>query len=240
VGADPASAVRKHQPYRATKRYLAEHEPGEERPLGHPFSKSEFFARPLPADAVAALLEHFSTGRVAGQSRELDFTPWGGAYNRVPADATAFVHRQARFLLKHAVVVDPTRQAPNGRPHGDGWRGRGRRCIRGGRAACTRTSRTPTWMTRRAPTTAATSTACSAPRPATTPTASSRDPRRRPQTSAARRREVATQASSVSRARPSSIERAAASSPSIRLIAASAATSAAAVFSSTISRAGPP
>jgi FAD/FMN-containing dehydrogenase len=107
VGADPTSAVRKHQPYRATKRYLADHGPGEERPFGHPFSKSEFFARPLPADAVAALLEHFSTGRVAGQSRELDFTPWAGAYNRVPADATAFVHRQARFLLKHAVVVDP-------------------------------------------------------------------------------------------------------------------------------------
>jgi FAD/FMN-containing dehydrogenase len=107
VGADPTSAVGKHQSYRATKRYLAEHGPGEERPLGHPFSKSEFLARPLPADAVAALLQHLSEGRVAGQSRELDFTPWGGAYNRVPADATAFVHRQARFLLKHAVVVDP-------------------------------------------------------------------------------------------------------------------------------------
>jgi FAD/FMN-containing dehydrogenase len=107
VGVDPTSAVRKHQSYRATKRYLAEHGPGEERPLGHPFSKSEFFPRPLPTDAIAALLEHFSEGRVAGQSRELDFTPWGGAYNRVPADATAFVHRDARFLLKHAVVVDP-------------------------------------------------------------------------------------------------------------------------------------
>jgi FAD/FMN-containing dehydrogenase len=107
VGADPTSAVRKHQSYRATKRYLAEHGPGEERPLGHPFSKSEFFARPLPTDAVAALLKNFSEGRVPGQSRELDFTPWGGAYNRVPADATAFVHRQARSLLKHAVVVDP-------------------------------------------------------------------------------------------------------------------------------------
>jgi FAD/FMN-containing dehydrogenase len=107
VGADPASAVRKQQPYRATKRHLAEHGPGEERPGGHPYSKSEFFARPLPADAIAALLERFTEGRIAGQSRELDFTPWGGAYNRVPADATAFVHRRARFLLKQAVVVDP-------------------------------------------------------------------------------------------------------------------------------------
>jgi hypothetical protein len=41
------------------------------------------------------------------ESRELDFMPWGDAYNRVPADATAFVHRDARFQLKHAAVVDP-------------------------------------------------------------------------------------------------------------------------------------
>jgi hypothetical protein len=44
---------------------------------------------------------------VVGQSRELDFTPWGGAYHRRPSHATALVHRDARFLLKHAVVVDP-------------------------------------------------------------------------------------------------------------------------------------
>ena len=30
-----------------------------------------------------------------------------GAYNRVRADATAFVHRAERFLLKHEVIVDP-------------------------------------------------------------------------------------------------------------------------------------
>jgi hypothetical protein len=71
------------------------------------FSKSEFFARPLPADAVAGLVAHLQQGRRPGQSRELDFTPWGGAYNRVRGDATAFVHRDARFLLKHAVVIDP-------------------------------------------------------------------------------------------------------------------------------------
>jgi FAD/FMN-containing dehydrogenase len=107
AGVDPASATLEHGSYRETKRYLAEHGPGEDRPLGHLYSKSEFFRRPLPTEAIAALVAGFQRGRVAGQSRELDFTPWGGAYNRVPADATAFAHRDERFLLKQAVVVDP-------------------------------------------------------------------------------------------------------------------------------------
>ena len=86
---------------------LGEPSRGQSAPQGHPFSKSEFFRRPLPTEAIAALVENFSGGRVSGYSRELDFTPWGGAYNRLRADATAFVHRHERVLLKHAVVVDP-------------------------------------------------------------------------------------------------------------------------------------
>jgi Berberine and berberine like len=69
------------------------------------YARSEFFARPLPGEAVRALLDAFGEGRAAGESRELDFMPWGGAYNRRPPDATAFVHRDQLFQLKHAVVV---------------------------------------------------------------------------------------------------------------------------------------
>jgi FAD/FMN-containing dehydrogenase len=107
AGADPASASRTHLAYRQTKRYLAElgDDDHAEASPGHSFSKSEFFRRPLPTEAVAALVEQLPRGRAAGQSRVLDLTPWGGAYNRVPADATAFVHRHERFLLKQEVVV---------------------------------------------------------------------------------------------------------------------------------------
>ena len=107
VGADPASASLEHASYRETKRYLAEHGPGEDRPNGHQVNKSEFFRRPLPAEAITALVENLSEGRVQGQSRELDFTPWGGAYNRVPTDATPFAHRDELFALLHLVVVEP-------------------------------------------------------------------------------------------------------------------------------------
>jgi FAD/FMN-containing dehydrogenase len=54
AGADPAAAVRKHTSHRETKRYLAERGPGDDQPLGHPFSKSEFFRRPLPTRAASS------------------------------------------------------------------------------------------------------------------------------------------------------------------------------------------
>jgi FAD/FMN-containing dehydrogenase len=106
AGVDPMSTFYKHAPYREIKHHLAEHGPGDDRPNGHQFSKSEFFRKPLPAEAVTALVENLTEGRNPGESRELDFTPWAGAYNRVPAGATAFAHRDERFLLLQVAVVE--------------------------------------------------------------------------------------------------------------------------------------
>ena len=110
--ADPASSLLQEMSYRDSLRHWAERA-GErlEEPRAQPATrryqviKSEFFARPLPAEAVATLLSSFTETRTVGQGRELDFTPWGGAYNRTRADATAFVHRNARFLLKHTAAI---------------------------------------------------------------------------------------------------------------------------------------
>jgi FAD/FMN-containing dehydrogenase len=116
VGADPVEASRRHVPHRAAKRYLEglgsvedRERLGPERPPqpGHLYTKSEFFRRPLPDETVATLVEHLTQGLAPGQSREVDFLPWGGAYNRVPADATAFAHRGERFLVQHLVEVSP-------------------------------------------------------------------------------------------------------------------------------------
>jgi FAD/FMN-containing dehydrogenase len=112
VRPDPASSNVEERSYEDTMRYWADRA-GErlEEPRAAPAGRaiylirSEFFARSLPADAIASLLEGFVADRVGGQSRELDFSPWGGAYVRVPSDATAFVHRDARFWIKHAVAL---------------------------------------------------------------------------------------------------------------------------------------
>jgi FAD binding domain/Berberine and berberine like len=112
AGMDPISASLKHLPYRAAKRHLAEFDVGSalKPEPAHLFAKSEFFRASLPAHAIAALVDHLTADRIAGYARELDFTPMGGAYNRVPSDATAFPHRSARFLVKHEVTVDAQRE----------------------------------------------------------------------------------------------------------------------------------
>jgi hypothetical protein len=115
IGADPASATVEQMTHAAARRRLVALAPGGE-PQGvspaHPsapsyvFAKSEFFRRPLPPEAIAALGECFTERRPPSEARELDFTPWGGAYNRVRSEATAFAHRSERFVLKHAVALD--------------------------------------------------------------------------------------------------------------------------------------
>jgi FAD/FMN-containing dehydrogenase len=80
---------------------------GDGGDTAHGYVRSEFFARPLPATAIDALLRGLLDARTAGVTRELDLSPWGGAYTRVPAAATAFPHRDARFLLKQSVAVAP-------------------------------------------------------------------------------------------------------------------------------------
>ena len=116
-GSDPISASSKQMTFSETRRFWAQlgtSEAPQPEVAQQPylFTKSEFFKRDLPTEAIAALVENFSLGRISGESRELDFMPWGGAYNRVRPDATAFVHRDELFQLKHAITVDP--EAPPG------------------------------------------------------------------------------------------------------------------------------
>jgi FAD/FMN-containing dehydrogenase len=87
---DAPEVERVELPYRQAKQWLVDN-----GPAGAPDeedSKSEFFPRPLPARAVQALAD--------ATQGELDFSPWGGAYNRRETHETAFAHRDGRFLIK--------------------------------------------------------------------------------------------------------------------------------------------
>lgn len=75
---------------------------GEPADQVHFISRSEYFRQPLPPEAISALLACFTQVRVP---RELDFMPWGGAFNRLPIDATAFPHRSELFQLKHSATA---------------------------------------------------------------------------------------------------------------------------------------
>jgi FAD/FMN-containing dehydrogenase len=114
AGLDPTSSTMARMSFPETRAYWADlgaaeraADPEVAEPV-HPFlfARSEFFRRPLPGDAITQLVDVLSSGRASDEERELDFMPWGGAYNRVPPDATAFVHRRELFQLKHAAVVD--------------------------------------------------------------------------------------------------------------------------------------
>ena len=116
VGAEPAWRWAEVLPFARTRQLWAQLPPpgttfhdlgtlAESRPWL--VARSEFFRRTLPTATVAALLEVLTEDRVAGEDRELDFMPWGGAYNRVAADLTAFVHRDQMFQLKHSATVHP-------------------------------------------------------------------------------------------------------------------------------------
>ncbi|MEV4319776.1 FAD-binding protein [Actinocrispum sp. NPDC049592] len=79
-------------------------------------SKSEFFAENLPTPTIKTLLDALTPGC------ELNFTPMGGAYNRIPPHATAFAHRHTRFLLEHTAPT-PTQAHTSWtitHPHGTG------------------------------------------------------------------------------------------------------------------------
>jgi len=99
VGASPEVDVRGGLAYHRLKNSFEDLDPREEPASGLRI-RSEFFARAMRPSTIDALLSTLIDGEATGR-RQLTFTALGGAYNRVPDTATAFVHRRELFILEH-------------------------------------------------------------------------------------------------------------------------------------------
>ena len=122
----PSSAWSGEMTYPAAKRRLdnldqhRQSRPGEPDRPGHLYAKSEFFRQPLDRPTLEALAHGLTQPSAGARAREVTFMPWGGAYNRVAPDATAFPHRHELFLIQHLLEADPGTAAAQSGP-GRSW-----------------------------------------------------------------------------------------------------------------------
>lgn len=122
----PASAWSGEATYPAAKRRLdnldqhRQSRPGEPARPGHLYTKSEFFRQPLDRQTAEALARGLTQPAAGARAREVTFMPWGGGYNRVAPDATAFPHRNELFLIQHLLEADPGTAAAHHQP-GRSW-----------------------------------------------------------------------------------------------------------------------
>jgi FAD/FMN-containing dehydrogenase len=144
VGADPTSATLEHAPYRETKRYLAEHGPGEDRPTGtSSTSRSSSGNRYPPKPSRRWSRTSTKDGSRASRAS------WTSRPGPAPTTASAPTPRPLRtetssFYSCTWPSWTTTPRPPKGRPRGFGWGARGRACVHGAQGAFTRTFPTPT------------------------------------------------------------------------------------------------
>ncbi|MBB5789602.1 FAD-binding oxidoreductase [Jiangella mangrovi] len=109
VGAEPAWRIREQSPYLPAVRrlnLLGSALPEGVVPTELVTGRSEFFRHPWPAATVPAFVERLVASRISGYARECTFFAWGGGYDRVPVDATAFPHREESFLVNVSTAVE--------------------------------------------------------------------------------------------------------------------------------------
>ena len=95
VAAEPVSSVIEELSFADATLFLEEFD----RPDAFQ-SKSAYLVGGLPDEAIAIMLEHFQLWPTEARVATFKIFTWGGAYNALAPDATAFVHRNADFVIE--------------------------------------------------------------------------------------------------------------------------------------------
>jgi len=95
VAAEPSSSVIEELSFADATLFLEEFD----RPDAFQ-SKSAYLIGGLPEEAIEIMLEHFFLWPPESRVATFKIFTWGGAYNQMAPDATAFVHRNADFVIE--------------------------------------------------------------------------------------------------------------------------------------------
>ena len=126
AGSVAVEAAYTERRYADAKALLGQDPPETERLLDS--HRSQLFDEPFSSASAAGLVEHLARSRRPGEGRTLSLLPLGGAYARVPVEATAFAHRRSRFLVEHIAAVRPTSSGAEHRAAA-GWTAESRRIL---------------------------------------------------------------------------------------------------------------
>jgi FAD/FMN-containing dehydrogenase len=118
AGSEPSSAIARQESYldamlveagcSAVPLAACHTGPGGRLPRVPSFAKSDFFTTPLAGRGLRKLLSGIEQIRgirgAVGGAGSIELSALGGAVNRVPATATAFVHRDSLFLAQYSTA----------------------------------------------------------------------------------------------------------------------------------------
>jgi FAD/FMN-containing dehydrogenase len=102
VGADPSSESLQPMGYHDGSRFWSSAPSTNQE---YRLTKSQLFRENLPATGIETLVAAMVEETAPDAARGIELAALGGAYNRVPADRTALIHRNSRFDVKYTITM---------------------------------------------------------------------------------------------------------------------------------------
>lgn len=98
---------------------------GQIQRIPYTYDRSRIFTKPMPNAGIESILDWCEQDPASGQSRTIWLLAVGGVANSVPADATAFVHRSAQYILSVRSGLPTGSPAPSDVAAAQAWTNQG-------------------------------------------------------------------------------------------------------------------